>query len=455
MALFSILVLGLFLRILNINESFWLDEATSGLVVRNFDLSGILYQFLPGDFHPPLYYFTLKGWSEIFGFREIALRSMSLVFGLLTIWFVYKTVFTLFGKATGLLASMFLAINPIHVYYSTEARMYSMLTFFVVLSFFFFTKLTQEKKQSIVLWAGYSLSLLFIVMTDYVGVFVMPVYLLVATMFKKDKQFWTKLILAYLPLFIVFILYKDIFWQQLQSGLGVKTAASGWWQILGQPSLKNIILIPTKFMLGRINYDSRAVYAFWIFVSALLWLIPIYFALKKEKRTKIFLLWGTLPILFSLMVGFFIPVVVYFRLLFVLPGILILVAIGSEKLSQNLFLPFLVLFLLINIMFNYRYFTNPRFHREDWRSFAKFVSDDSELVYVANSQKEGIVYYKPEQEISYYPEIKFTKEKILLMRYVADIYDPKDKARQMVEDRGFIKIAEHDFNGIVVWEYEK
>ncbi len=454
MALISILVLSLFLRMLNINESFWLDEATSGLVVRNFNLYDILYQFLPGDFHPPLYYFSLKGWSEMFGYSEIALRSMSLVFGLLTIWLVYKIICNLFNKSTGILAALLLAVNPLHVYYSVEARMYSMLTFFVVLSFFFFIKLLNNKQQVLKYWLGLSVTMLLVTMTDYVGVFILPVYLFVAFLYKKDKNFWTKLILAYLPLFIIFVLYKDIFLQQFQNGLGVKTAASGWWQILGQPSIKNIFLIPTKFMLGRINYDSYIIYAFWVLISAILWVIPVYFAIKKQKKAKIFLVWAILPVLFSIVVGFFVPVVIYFRLLFVLPAIVALIAIGIEKISQDLFLPFLVIFLFVNLLFNYRYISNKHFHREDWRGLAKHLSDDSELVFVANSQKEGILYYKPEKKVSFYPEIKFDKNKIFLMRYVVDIFDPDDKARHMIEDHGYKKTAEYNFNGIVVWEYE-
>jgi len=457
MALFSILILATFLRFLNLGESLWLDEATSGLVVRNFDLGGILHQFLPGDFHPPLYYFTLKAWSELFGTSEVALRALSLLFGTLSVWLLYKLVSSIYSKSTALLAALFLAINPLHVYYSIEARMYSMLTFLVILSFWFFIKLvyTNSQKNTWKAWLGFSINLVLVVMTDYVGGFVIPAFILIALWLKKDSRFYIKLILSFVPLLLAFILYWSIFKLQLDHGLGVETEASGWWQILGQPSLKNIILIPVKFMLGRINYESRALYGFWILLSGTLWVMPIFWALKKDKKAKIFFLWAVTSVAVSIIVGFFIPVVVYFRLIYVLPVVVALLAIGFQKFPSDLFLPFLVVFLFISLMFNYRYMVSPRFHREDWRAFSQYVKEtDGELVFVANSQMEGLVYYNPNQPVSHYPEIAFNKDKIILMRYVADVFDPDNLAQKAVEERGYQKTAEHNFNGIVVWEYE-
>ncbi len=455
MTLIFILFLAAFLRLVNINESFWLDEATSGLVVRNFDLSGILHQFLANDFHPPLYYFALKIWSEAFGYSESTLRSLSLLFALFTICLVYKLGNELFkNKSTAFLAALFLAVNPLHVYYSTEARMYSMLSFMVILAFWFFSKLIYTKKQSLFLWLGYGISLLLVVMTDYVGSFIVPVFWLLSYLRKKDQGFWFRFILAHLPLALVLVLYWPILGGQFAHGLGVKTQTSAWWAILGQPSLKNIFLLPTKFMLGRINYENKFVYAFWVALSALLWAIPIMLAINKDKKAKIFVFWLLIPIIIALAVGLFIPVVSYFRLLFVLPALVLLLAAGVQKLPTDFFFPFLLGFLLIALMFNYRYFAYPHFHREDWREFANYVqSQDAEIVFVANSQMEGMYYYNSQASLSYYPALKFDKAKILLMRYVVDIFDPEDKARKMVEERGYQKINEHDFNGIVVWEY--
>ena len=44
---------------------------------------------------------------------------------------------------------------------------------------------------------------------------------------------------------------------------------------------------------------------------------------------------------------------------------------------------------------------------------------------------------------------------IWLMRYVQPIFDPEDRLRLRIEDLDYQKKGEYDFNGVVVWRYEK
>ena len=122
-------------------ESLWIDEATSANVVRNFSLIDIVNVYSRGDFHPPLYYLTLKLWSLVFGTTEIGIRSLSIFFSLGTIVSIYFIGVRLKDKNLGLVSALFLATGPLFVYYASEARMYSMVTFLVTLLIYFFIKL--------------------------------------------------------------------------------------------------------------------------------------------------------------------------------------------------------------------------------------------------------------------------------------------------------------------------
>ena len=82
--MYLILLVALVLRLVSLNQSLWLDEATSALVVR-MSVGDMFARFLPGDFHPPLYYLILKFWVSIFGNSEISLRMPSVIFGVITI----------------------------------------------------------------------------------------------------------------------------------------------------------------------------------------------------------------------------------------------------------------------------------------------------------------------------------------------------------------------------------
>src|SRR3990172_2024512 len=83
-------------------RSIWLDEAYSVLVAsQKFD--GIIAS-LKNDTGPPLYYFILSVWIQIFGIGEFAVRSLSGVFYLLSLGAIYILGKSLYkDKITGLI----------------------------------------------------------------------------------------------------------------------------------------------------------------------------------------------------------------------------------------------------------------------------------------------------------------------------------------------------------------
>jgi len=105
-------------------SSIWFDEAFSAYIVRFnfFDIA----RYTASDVHPPVYYWTLKVWTELFGTSEVAFRSMSLMFGMVAIAFGFLLVKRLFGRKAAYVSLIFLALSPMLVRYGQEARMYTM-----------------------------------------------------------------------------------------------------------------------------------------------------------------------------------------------------------------------------------------------------------------------------------------------------------------------------------------
>ncbi|MCM1338436.1 MAG: glycosyltransferase family 39 protein [Muribaculaceae bacterium] len=132
-----IFIIAFILRILYINTSFWYDEACSWTTaIQNFP-AGILQNLTSVDLqHTPLYFFVLHFWMKIFGDNEIAIRTLSFIFGLLTIPMVYIISNKLFknNKILIIAASAISAVSPLLVLFSVEARMYSAVAFLVLLS---------------------------------------------------------------------------------------------------------------------------------------------------------------------------------------------------------------------------------------------------------------------------------------------------------------------------------
>ena len=72
------LFIGAFImRLIGLDQSLWLDEATTAVAVQTHSFWNIVTQFSPSDFHPPLYYLVMKIWTGIFGYSEVALRMSS------------------------------------------------------------------------------------------------------------------------------------------------------------------------------------------------------------------------------------------------------------------------------------------------------------------------------------------------------------------------------------------
>jgi len=123
LALFLILSTATFVRVYGLGgPSFWVDEVYSAMVVESFS------KMWASDVHPPLYYALLYLWAS-FSTTDYWLRLLSAVLGVLTVAMTYVVGRIVFNTPAALWAAAFLAIMPIHVEYSQEARPYALLTF--------------------------------------------------------------------------------------------------------------------------------------------------------------------------------------------------------------------------------------------------------------------------------------------------------------------------------------
>lgn len=87
------------------------------------------------DVHPPLYFLTARSWVDWLGHSVASLRSFSAFISLLTLPCIYWLCLELFrSPAVGWMATVLLAVSPIHIIYAQEARPYSLLSLAVILS---------------------------------------------------------------------------------------------------------------------------------------------------------------------------------------------------------------------------------------------------------------------------------------------------------------------------------
>ncbi len=154
----GIVALAALLRFATLDQqSFWYDEAvTVGLLKLNF---GDLLDRIPeSESTPPLYYAVAWLWAKLFGTGEIGLRSLSALCGTAFVPTMYAIGARAVGARVGLVGAGLAAVNPLLVWYSQEARAYSLLVLVCGLSFLFFVRLLtgDPRRRTLVLWAIFS-----------------------------------------------------------------------------------------------------------------------------------------------------------------------------------------------------------------------------------------------------------------------------------------------------------
>ncbi|OGD86951.1 hypothetical protein A2Z23_01675 [Candidatus Curtissbacteria bacterium RBG_16_39_7] len=458
-----LLLLSAILRLINLGQSLWLDEAIEVLAVKINSYSQLITQYSLGDFHPPLYHLILKFWTSIFGISEISARSLSVFFGVGTVGMVYLIGKRLGGKTLGILAALFLAFAPLHIYYSGEARMYAAAAFFVSLSAYFFLRLFE--KVDFFNWFGFFFATILFLYTDYLPwLMIIPFNVYV---FYQWKHLKSKFLISWLAGWLVSLLFLlpwfPFLAKQLQQGTMLTQTVPIWEEVVGGFSFKALPLTAAKFIFGRISFYNKFFYNLIFLSAALFFTTLILKSLFRMTREKVFvLLWLILPVTLGWIISFFIPVYSYFRFLFVLPVLYILLACGIltfKKAKVRIVLAGIV--ILIGFASQIIFWTNPRFHREDWRTAVSYIENRSKnqsaaAVFVNLAQTAPYQYYAKSSPF-YSPSGWQDKnlQTIWLSRYVQPIFDPQDNLRKEIEDQGFVKIEEKDFNGVVFWHYQK
>lgn len=160
----SITLLGGLLRLYHYTTlSLWFDEGVSIYLAR-LPWATILGEIDHYDTHPPLHPAALKLLSLILP-ELTAARLLSVVAGTLTIPVVYALAQRLLGKPAAVVAGGVLAVAPLHVWYSQEARPYVLAAFFVGLSYLGLVAFHQTLARR---WALlYGLATLLALYTDY------------------------------------------------------------------------------------------------------------------------------------------------------------------------------------------------------------------------------------------------------------------------------------------------
>ncbi|MGQ9625981.1 MAG: glycosyltransferase family 39 protein [Anaerolineae bacterium] len=388
------IIIALALRLFRLGgQSLWYDEGVS-FYLTQLSLPEML-QWTAQDIQPPLYYLLLRGWVWLFGVSEFALRFPSLIFGLLTVPLFYMLGRKLFDESAGVLAAYLVALSPLYLWYSQEARMYTLLTFLGLLSAYLSLLIAEreEKRPRRLLWAALVLMDVLALYTHYFAFFLIvfqALWLSLAAIWRKRSYLWVEgafalagLFLAYLPWMpYVFLRYRaDVsYWR------GALKLDEALRHILISFSLGETVLeeIGWKLALG---YLALFVYCLLLIAYRASRIVhPPTSNLQLSTSIPFLLLYLSLPLVGVLALVYYNPKFSPRYLMFASPPFLLIIAAGLassfrdvrggaiRRVALRLIAGLSLLFVLGTMAYaDYNNFFDIRFIRPDFRGAINYL----------------------------------------------------------------------------------
>lgn len=244
---------------------------------------GELFTMFGQENNPPLHFILLKVWIGLFGDSAISVRSLSLIFGCLTIIPLYKLGLRQNNRILAILLSFLFIANNFHHYHILEARTYPILTFAFTWMLLILNRIVhQEKFNPLELGFVYAL----ILYTHYLGVFILFFTGIILILYvKKWIRNWTQVILSFAIGVILFIPGILLFIARLNAFNASKTwvPSPHWTEIYGNilrffnGSLATIVLGILFIGLFIFQYGVKTKsYFHGVFSNPSFWIIPFF-----------------------------------------------------------------------------------------------------------------------------------------------------------------------------------
>jgi len=274
----SIIIAGASGLIIGLQQSLWFDDDYSVLLAMR--PVGELIHLTSIDVHPPLYYLLLKGWGMMFGWNDLAMRSLSILFTVGALAVGGLLVRKMFGNRAAIGSMPLLAIAPLLMRYGFEVRMYAMASCIGICATYALYSAWKSKSKTQIRWliaytallilglyTVYSLALLWIAHAVWV------IYVMVRQR-RKAKD-----LLPYVGVFaaaaVIYIPWLPTFVSQLSNGaLGPIMEPLKLDQLVGIFSF-NAVYLPTD----KVNVIQTA--ALVAVIGVYIWAIP-----KARKKLQ-------------------------------------------------------------------------------------------------------------------------------------------------------------------------
>jgi 4-amino-4-deoxy-L-arabinose transferase-like glycosyltransferase len=328
-------LLALGLRIYRLGtQPLWLDEIYAVQLVHEGPLAILRNSLI--DPHPPLFY--LFQWlASGFGAAqsEWGWRWLSMLSGALTVPLLYLLCRRFSGRQASALAGLALAVSPVHVYYSQEARSYAFVTLLAVWSTLLIAQILSDP-GSLRRWVALAVLSLVGLYSSYFYMLIIGVQGLTLFLYTRHRGWW---------------LYASL--------IAIGGAIAGWMMV---PTLANQVqkeisifltpLVTLQSLAGERSHFSLGWQHWWLasIVGGLAFfgtlnIMPqvnksrLEFYLAIQVVLSILFIFGVLPAM-----GVGLPLYQSRQLLILIPALFGMMALGIDLITKHLgwFIPALL-----------------------------------------------------------------------------------------------------------------
>jgi len=367
-----IICLAIFLRFYGIeHESLWNDELSSCYRSSFSTLSEVITKGVIPDVHPPGFQILLFFVENSIGDSAFSLRLLPVIAGILTIPVLFFIGRKLFDESTALLASAMIAVSPVHIWLSQEARPYSILIFLTTASVYLLvnliTNLSKRKSLGILNLTAFILTGIFLEYTHYFGLLVYLLEILILGIFslRNKKSILTIILFSIVPLLAYLPWIPSLLLQ------------TGTESYIAPPGFSNVAILFFEYM----GWSK-------ILLGVLIVTLSAATIINQKKKRTIFsrdklvapILWLLLPLGVSLIVSYLlVPVFTIRNMMIALPAVFLLFAAAIQIVFSNSWLRkvfgiAICCYMIVSLVFVRKHYTEP--HRNQFREATAFVAEN-------------------------------------------------------------------------------
>ncbi|PTT02744.1 glycosyltransferase family 39 protein [Pseudomonas sp. HMWF006] len=333
-----ILLLSILLRFHDIGIPYlWTDEAFSALV--SVQSPSAIWFHMGHEVHPPLYFLLLHLWIQMFGDSVQALRAMSAVAGVVAVALGMRLMRFISRPRLAVMTGLFMALLPISVRYSQEARMYSLEAVWLLgatLALVYWLRGARDRYLVI-----YALLVIAALYTHYLSILCVLAHFiyLIALRFQADRRLHVltraKLWIACLVVTVAYIPWLfSLTDEVIIHNEAFKTGGEIFWI----PGLTAYTLPSALWRFFTLKARTELSTPVYLLLPLLVVALALWVACRDRSRLRLGLLlfiFSFFPVLAVFLVSFKLPIFIERYVAFSAIGVVMLLALAVARMARR------------------------------------------------------------------------------------------------------------------------